>query len=173
MVMKKVLFTASLLFFAILLHAQAGKDTLYAFQQRIIAGAKAAGDIDENGKLLKKEASPAYQYTLYLVTTSKAPFQPIQIWINGVAFSAEATPVQTPVTETNPNLSGSTGTVLIPQTAATVYKLTPTPLAADKSSRKLRAKAKENAVVVCYKTGKKARYVVLKKFTDLGALSLQ
>jgi hypothetical protein len=171
--MKGTLFTASLLFVTVLLHAQAAKDTLYGFQQRIIPGAKAAGDIDENGKLIKKDTSPAYQYSLYLATDSKARFQPIQIWINGIAFSAEATPVQTPVTEINPNLTGSTGTVLIPQTAATVYKLTPTPLAADKSSRKLRTKAKENAVVVCYKTGKKARYAVLKQFTDLGTLSLQ
>jgi hypothetical protein len=173
MVMKKMLFTASLLFVTVLVHAQAEKETLYGFQQRIIPGAKAAGDIDETGRLIKKDASPAYHHTLYLATASTAPFQPIQIWINGVAFSAKAAPVQTPVTEINTNLSGSDGTVLIPKTAATIYKLTPTPLTTDKSSRKLRAKAKENAVVVCYKTGKKSRYAVLKKFTDLGALSLQ
>ena len=171
--MRKLSFTALLLFVAFLLHAQAAKDTLYGFQQRIIPGAKAAGDIDETGKLVKKETAPAYHYSIYLATHVEAPLQPVQLWINGQAFSFTAERVnEMPVRQTNLDASAS-DTLLIPETGTTVYQLTPMPLVADKSSRKLRAKAKENTVVVCYKTGKKARYEVLKKFSDLGALSLQ
>jgi hypothetical protein len=170
--MKKMLITATFLFIAFLLHAQREKDTLYGFQQRIIPGTKAAGDIDETGKLIKKETDPVYQYTIYLATHAKTPLQPIQIWINGKALSFSAEQVnEMQVQQGNLN-SNTAETILNLKTGAHVYKLTPIPLVADKSSRKLRAKAKEAALVVCYKTGKKARYAVLEKFTDLGALSM-
>jgi hypothetical protein len=50
------------------------KDTLYGFQQRIIPGARAAGDIDETGKLVKKETTPSYHYSIYLAQLRGHPF---------------------------------------------------------------------------------------------------
>jgi hypothetical protein len=174
MVMKRTFFSTVLLLTGFLLHAQREKDTLYGFQHRIIPGARAAGDIDETGKLVKKETTPSYHYSIYLATTADTPLQPVQLWINGQAFSFNAERVNDiPVRQSNLIAPANADTVLIPKTGATVYQLTPMPLAADKSSRKMRTKAKENAVVVCYKNGTKWRYAVLKKFTDLGALSLQ
>jgi len=172
--MKYFVCTTLFVIMAFLLQAQPGKDTLYGFQQHVSPGIKSAGDIDENGKLLKKESPDMKHYTIYLSTASKARVYPIQLWINGRAFSVEVdTLAHPPYVYTNTDAPATKSKPLFPKTSGTIYKLNPIPLIADKSSSKAKALVKANAVVFYYIRSGIKHYGVLKKFTELEPVSLQ
>lgn len=172
--MKRILFTALFFYTALFIQAQPAKDTLYGFQQRVIPGAKAAGVIDENGKFIKKQTPDLLHQDLYLVTASKTKVYPVQLWINGAAFSVEIKQIQkTPILLYNENLSNSKSNVLVPKTTGYVFKLTPVPLVADKNGGPGKALMQSNVVVLYYKKNGRLQYAVLKKFTNLSSVSLQ
>jgi hypothetical protein len=173
-VSMKALFFISFLFATVWLHAQPSQEKLYGFQQRVTGGMKKAGDFDENGHFTKKETPDVFQYLIYLTSTSKATIHPVQLWVNGKAFSVNTTVVeQTPVIKTNPNLPQSPGTILVPKTAGTVLQLMPEPLIAGKTTTAANARSTKNAVVLLYTKGGKQQYAVLKKFSELPTVSLQ
>lgn len=172
--MKKNLFTVLLLCMAFLLRAQPATDKIYGFRQRVIPGNKSVGDIDETGKLLKKKTPDVFQYAIYLTSASKAKIYPVQMWINGEALSVEAeTKTAMQLMQETANMHNDKTNKIIRITDGTIWKLTPVPLITDKSVRRAKTLANENAVVVLYKSGGKLRYGVLKKFTDLDPVSLQ
>ncbi len=172
--MKHAILT--LLFFtgALLLKAQTSKDTLYGFQQHISSGTKKVGDIDENGNLIKQKTPEVSHYSIYLATASKTRIYPIQMWINGEAFSVKIETIeQPPVEYSNINAPAAKVKPLFPEPTGTIYKLTPTPLVANKGEDKGNALAQENAVVLYYTKSGKKYYEILKKFTKLEPVSLQ
>lgn len=172
-IMKRIFITMCLVS-AFLLRTYAQKDKIYGFQQQVIAGAKSAGDIDENGRLIKKKTKDANRYLIYLTTSSKTKIYPVQLWINGEAFSVDMQEViNLPVVQPDTNTPADKAKTLVPQTGAKVYQLTPVPLMVDKSNGKAKALALSNAVVVLYKTAGKQQYGLLKKFTRLDPVSLQ
>lgn len=172
--MKKFYLAFLFSFAVFMIHAQPAKDKIYGFQQRVSPGAKAAGDIDENGRLIKKKSREVFHYTIYLTTVSKARIYPVQMWINGEAFSVKSKAVaQLPAVQTNIDAPAAKVKPLIPETAGEIIKLTPMPLTVDKGSVKAKALARQNAVLVLYKKEGKLHYGVLKKFTGLAPLSLQ
>jgi hypothetical protein len=172
--MKQVILTGLLLLTFAIVNAQSKAVTLYGFRQHISPGAQKAGDIDENGKFIEKQAPELFHYTIYLAIASKAPVAPIQLWINGEPYSVQAdTVTKIPVTTTNTDAPAAKVVHLIPDTAGTILKLMPVPLTIDKGTKRLHKLAKTNAVVVRYKQDGDLRYEVLKKFKDLDPQALQ
>ena len=172
--MKRAFF--SILFVApvLLMQAQPAQDILYGFQQHISPGIKKAGDIDENGHFTKQKSTPLSHYTIYLAAASKTRIYPIQLWINGEAFSVEMEVLaHPPAAPSNINAPGHQAKPLFPETTGTIYRLNPIPLIADKSNRKAKDLALANAAVLYYKKEGKMQYGVLKKFTELEPVSLQ
>jgi len=170
----KTLFTTLLFCCVFAGQAQMEKDTLYGFRQRVTPGAKAAGDIDENGNFIKTKSPELFNYAIYLVTASNATIYPIQMWMNGEVFSVKADRVlKMPEALMNAEAAVSETKPLLPEKPRMVLKLTPLPLTADKNTGRAKALATANAVVVLYKSGGKLRYGVLKKFTDRAHASLQ
>lgn len=171
--MKPLVFTV-FLFTTVCGHAQPLQEKLYGFQQQVTGGMKKAGDFDENGHFNKKKTPDVFQYLIYLTSISKALIQPVQLWINGEAFSVKTDTVeQTPVMHTDPNLPQSEGIVLVPKIKGVVLQLTPGWQITSKKKNEALVKSRQNAVVLLYtKTGKQ-HYVVLKKFTALPVVSLQ
>ena len=154
--------------------AQPAQDILYGFQQHISPGIKKAGDIDENGNFTKQKSTPLSHYTIYLAAASKTRIYPIQLWINGEAFSVEMEVLaHPPAAPSNINAPGHRVQRLFPETAGTIYRLNPIPLIADKSNRKAKDLALANAAVLYYIKEGKTQYGVLKKFTELEPVSLQ
>jgi hypothetical protein len=169
--MKTMIVTALLFFMVMWLHAQPETDTLFAYRQRVTPGTQKIGDMDENGKLIKKEAKPVFHYTICFIAPSKTPIYPVQLWVNGKAAAVEATTLENPPTVyTNVDAPRP----LFAQPVGTIYKLTPAPLAVDKDIAGTgKTLAVNNAVVLLYKKDGKLQYEVLKKFTDQPAVSLQ
>lgn len=154
--------------------AQSDTATVYAFRQRTTGGMQKQGDIDESGKIIKRTPKQVFKHTIYLASASKARIYPVQIWINGKAFSVKSEPVKNnPVVPANMDAPVTKLKTLLPTTAGTVLKLTPLPLAADKSGAHAKALAVDNDVVVLYKLSGKLRYGVWKKFVELDPVALQ
>lgn len=132
------------------------------------------GDITENGKVTKIDQTQVFQYAIYLTSASKKHIYPIQLWINGNAFSVKAELITKLLRmPTNSDASAEKIKPLIPKNAGNVWKLTPTSLIADKSNVRTKTLAMENAVIVQYKVDGKTHYGVLKKFTDVDDALLQ
>jgi hypothetical protein len=172
--MKMAIITAVLFFTAVWLYAQPAPDTLYAYRQRVSPGTQKIGDLDENGKLIKKEAKPVFHYAIYLISSSKTPVYPVQLWINGEAAAVEVkTLASPPIMYTNVDAPTAVPKPLFAPPNGTIFQLTPTPLTTDKDKGEAKTLAKNNAVVLLYKKEGKLQYGVLRKFTDLPAVSLQ
>lgn len=170
----KQLLLALLLPGTLFVQAQTGKDTLYAFRQRISPGIKKAGDIDENGKLIKKTSPDAIRYTIYLSSPSKVRIYPILLWINEEGYTAEADTILHPPELPNNILAPAAKTrYLFPETTGILYRLTPKQLVYNKNAGKGRSLAARNAVVLYYKKAGTMHYEVLKKLTDIEAAALQ
>jgi hypothetical protein len=170
--MKPFFFTL-LLFFAAAVQAQSSGEKLYGFQQRVIPGAQQAGDYDKDGHFIKKEAPEVFKYLIYMTTSSKQKIYPVQLWINGKAFSIKMDSVQTPVVQHDSNLPNSEGKVLVLKTTGVVLQLIPVPLVADKGNTTLKQLSTKNAVVFYYKKAGKGYHGVLKKLSELSPQSLQ
>lgn len=171
--MKQSIFMLLFLGTALFLQAQKAKPELYGYRQRITGGAKKVGEIDETGKLIKKKTRDVFHYAIYVATASKARIYPVQLWINGEAFSVEMERVmQTPVTQEAVNLLNGNAKILVPEAAGSVYKLNTVPLISDKGDNRAYTLAKTHAVLFLYKTAGKLQYGVLKKFTDLEPVSM-
>jgi len=161
-------------FTILLMQGQPAKDILYGFQQHISPGIKKAGEIDENGNFKRQKSTPLSNYTIYLSVASKTRIYPIQLWINGEAFSVEMEELANPPAALSTiNAPGHKAKPLFPETTGTIYRLNPIPLIADKSNRKATDLASKNAAVLYYKKEGKMHYAVLKKFTDLESVPLQ
>ena len=172
--MKKLVFTTTFFFAALLLHAQPTAVRLYGYRQRVHPGIKKAGDFDTSGNFIKKEPAPVFQYLIFLITTSKAPIQPTQLWLNGEAFAVETKIMEhPPMRQGNSDAPAPTFKPLFAQPAGTIYKLTPVPLTAGNSTPKGRKLAHENAVVVLYEKEGRLQYGVLKKLIDIESALLQ
>jgi hypothetical protein len=170
---KRNLFALLLVLNVFLTQAQSSGATLYGFRQRSTGGAQRTGSIDENGKTVTIKPTEVFQYNIYVSTKSKTRIYPVQLWINGEAFSVKGEPFNNnPVVPANGDAPASRLKPLIPETAGKVWKLKPLPLVADKSGGRAKALAINNDVVVLYKMGGKLRYAVLKKFTELDPVSL-
>src|SRR5438309_5861860 len=136
--MKPFFFTL-LLFFFVAVQAQSHGEKLYGFQQRVIPGTQQAGAYDQNGHFIKKEAPEVFKYLIYLTTSPKESIYPVQLWINGKAFSIKMDSVQqTPVVQHDTNLPNSEGKVLVPKSTGVVLQLIPVPLVADKGTSALK-----------------------------------
>jgi len=173
--MKKLYLTLAFFVAAFLLHAQGSLERLYGFHQSVSPGAKRMADIDASGRIVKNEAPDLSHYFLLLTTPSRLRIYPIQLWINGVAYSVKIESVEK-VPIFNNNGDTSSGMKKLPLTLKTgekLFQLTPVPLIADKGSAKAKALTAKNAVVFYYKKAGTFHYEVLKKFTELTAPTVQ
>ena len=172
--MKPIFLIAATVFATLFSKAQT-TEMLYGFHQSVSPGAKKSADIDASGRIVKNQTSDVSHYIIYLATFSKMPIYPIQLWINGEAFSVKIEAVeQVPVIQTHSDTAGGKRKPLLTLKAGQqLFQLTPVPLIADKSSGKAKALASKNAAVLYYKKAGKFQYRVLKKFTELAAPALQ
>ncbi len=173
--MKKfiVLILASL-FMLPVLYAQKHTAVIYGFRQQSTGGMQKRGDIDESGRLLKKEPPKVFKYAIYLTTKYTQTLHPVQIWIKGKAFSvrAEAKTAAEFLNEDAGRYSKKTNPAIY-ETAGAIWKLNKTQPTKNNGSNRAKALAAANDVVVLYRMGGKLHYGVLKKFTDLEPALLQ
>jgi hypothetical protein len=174
--MCKRILTAVLFLITIGLYAQAQSttSTLYAYRQRVNPGTQKIGEVDENGRVTKKEMVPVFHYTVYFTTATKSRIYPMVLWINGEAATVETeTLVNPPSLPSNVMAPAALAKPLFPKPAGFIYKLIPRQPATGKRTSTGKMLAKENAVVLLYNKDGKLQYGVLKKFTDLTPVSLQ
>jgi len=155
-------------------------DKLYGYRQAVIPGAAAANKrvIDDAGNVVteRRTEDTRNTYHIYLATTAKTRVYPIEVWINGEAFSARPengakTPVEVP---SGPGVMGrASNSTLVPKTTQKVTRLIPIPLVADKTSQKAAALAKQAELVVVYKQGGKTYYKTIKTLEALPPVALQ
>jgi hypothetical protein len=170
---KHVFVTFIFLIAAFLLHAQSDTVTLYGFKQRTTGGMQKKGDIDETGRLKKAAPTEVFQYAIYLATQRKTRIYPVQLWINGEAFAVKSEWIAAAQLMDKYADRHYERMQPIVTAAQGIWKLTPIPLAVDKSGGRAKALAISNDVVVLYKSSGKLRYGVLKKFTELDPVALQ
>lgn len=171
---KHIFFTLAFIATAFLIQAQEDGITIYGFRQQSTGGMQKRGDIDETGKLVKKEPAQIFKNLIYLASASKARIYPVQMWIKGEAFSVNANVVTSEqLLKEDANRHAGKIKAVVYKAGQTIWKLTPKPLVIDKSGGRAKALAIANDVVVLYKMSGKLRYGVLKKFTDLDPVALQ
>jgi hypothetical protein len=171
--MKRLFFTTVLLVAISYLQAQTA-DQLYGFRQGVTPGTKKVAEIEQGGLVTKSETAPIFQYRIYFTTIFKARIYLVQLWLNGEAFAVNSLVVpDTQLLQEAEKQYGEKPKPIIYKAGTTIYKLTPIPLAVDKSTGKGKALAQANAVVLLYKKGGKLHYGVLKKFTEQKPVALQ
>lgn len=156
-----------------LVQAQSGVK-LYGYQQAVTRG-MAGRERDENGKVVRKEQSPMYNYQIYLTSNYKGRIYPIELWIKGERKGVKAeTVTTTPVTMVqNDGTTEPKKIVLVPATRSKVWLLTGTTVPPQKQFTKAKTLAASNELVLVYKRNGSFQYATLKKLTVLGSAVLQ
>jgi hypothetical protein len=164
--MKAIYFSAVALFLSITGMAQVeGASKLYGYKQEVMPGTIR---VDENGNQVRPK--PRYNYFIYLSSSTKVI--PTEVWIDGKAYSVNASPVaKTPVEYKNPT-STEKAKILVPKTTRFVLQLLPVAELSQASS-KGKTLSEKNQLVVIYKGGQKNYYKALAKFTMLEMLAMQ
>jgi hypothetical protein len=144
-----------------------GASKIYGFKQRVMPGMVR---VDENGREVQRK--PQYNYFIYLASTSKVA--PLEIWINGEAYSAIVNNVlTTPVEYTNPTSGDNKPKMLVPKTTRKVLQLSPSLNKVQKPLQKGKQLSAKNELVVIYKGNGKLYYKTVSKFSELEHIAMQ
>jgi len=144
-----------------------GASGVYGYKQRIIPGMVR---VDKNGREVHRETR--YNYFIYLASTTKVA--PVEIWINGEAYSPIVNNVATtPVEYTNPTSGDTTPQILVPKTTRKVLQVSPSPNKIQKPTTKGKTLSAKNELVIIYKGNSKLYYKTLSQLKNLEPLSMQ
>jgi hypothetical protein len=142
-----------------------GASKIYGYKQKIIPGTIR---VDENGRQVQRK--PQYNYFIYLASASKVT--PVEIWINGEAYTPIVNNVSTtPVEYNHPN--GGKPKILVPKTSRTVLQLSPSLNKIQEPSQKGKKLSKKNELVIIYKGSGKLYYKTVSKLEQLDNLAMQ
>ena len=142
---------------------------IFAFEQENLPGTQPAGVKDENGNTVKKAAAKK-NYFIFLSLKKSTNVTPVQLFIEGVAYSIRwAVVSRTPVEYTSKNIPNRpVKTTLVPKTRNKVIQITPTEISGSENhDAGIQKLARENDVVVVYKWNKKRYAVALNKIRQL------
>ena len=165
--MKRHLLFFSLIIIASGIHSQPSIK-VFGFEQESSTGTVAANVKDENGNPIKKAATQK-NYFIYLAFKQKYSIAPQQVFINGKAFPAKASLVDTtPVEHINNNIPGNPEkTTLVPKTSHKVIELKIVDSIQVKKTPAIQKLTNKNDVVISYTWKKKKYFAVLKKLKKL------
>jgi hypothetical protein len=170
--MAKLLMKNYPLFFSLILigsgiHGQPSIK-VFGYEQESSRGTVAANVKDEKGNPLKKAATQK-NYFIYLSLKQKYIVTPLQVFIDGKAFPADANIIETtPVEYINNNiLSHPEKTTLVPKTDDKVIQLKIADTVQVKKTSTLQKLTNKNEVVVSYAWKQKKYFAVLKKLKKL------
>lgn len=126
--------------------------------------------VDENGREVPRK--PQYNYFIYLASASK--ITPVELWINGQAYSVTVNNVfTTPVEYTNPTSGDNKSKLLVPKTNRRVLQLGPSVNKIQTPSQKGKTLSAKNELIVIYKANGKLYYKALSKMNELQAVNMQ
>ena len=111
-------------------------------------------------------------YFIYLASSGKVT--PVEIWINGEAYSPIVNEVSaTPVEYTNPTSGDQKPKVLVSRTNRTVLQLSPSLNKIPKPAQKGRSLSSKNELVVIYKANGKLYYKAMARLNGLDPVQMQ
>ena len=141
---------------------------VFGYEQESSRGTVAANVKDEKGNPLKKAATQK-NYFIYLSLKQKYIVTPLQVFIDGKAFPADANIIETtPVEYINNNIpSHPEKTTLVPKTGDKVIQLKIADTVHVKKPPALQKLTNKNEVVVSYTWKQKKYFAVLKKLKKL------
>lgn len=166
--MKQFYFLFIAMMFSVLSFAQKeGASKIYGFKQRVMPGMVR---IDENG--IEVQRKPQYNYFIYLASGTKVT--PVEIWINGEAYSPIVNNVSaTPVEYTNPTSGDNKSKILVPKTTRRVLQLGPGLNKIHKPTGKGKMLSAKNEMVIIYRGNGKLYYKKLSKLCELEPVHMQ
>jgi hypothetical protein len=144
-----------------------GASKVYGYKQRVMPGMVR---VDINGNEMKRQ--PQYNYFIYLASTTQVT--PVEIWINGEAYSPITNKVlTTPVEYTNPTSGENKPKILVPQTDRFVLQLSTSLNKVKKPSKKGKTLSKNNELVIIYKGNGKLFYRAIADLSELDSVHMQ
>lgn len=166
--MKQFYFLLIAITFSVFSFAQTeGASKIYGYKQKVMPGTIR---VDDSGREIKRPTQ--YNYFIYL--TSNTQVKPIEIWINGVAYSPIVNNVSTtPVEYINPTSGDNKPNVLVPKTSKKVLQLSPSLNKIQKPTQKGKSLSSKNELVIIYKGNSKLYYKVLPNLNGLEAVHMQ
>ena len=170
--MAKLLMKNYPLFFSLILigsgiHGQPSIK-VFGYEQESSRGTVSANVKDEKGNPLKKAATQK-NYFIYLSLKQKYIVTPLQVFIDGKAFSADANIIETtPVEYINNNMRSHPEKItLVPKTDDKIIQLKIADTVLVKKTSALQKLTNKNEVVVSYTWKQKKYFAVLKKLKKL------
>jgi hypothetical protein len=147
-----------------------GASKIYGYKQKVQPGTVR---VDDNGREVKRPTQ--YNYFIYLA--SNIQVRPVEIWINGVAYSPIINKVSTtPVEYTNPTSGENKSRVLVPRTKQSVLQLSPSLIKIVNPSQKGKTLSAKNELVVIYGGSSKIYkpyYKIISKLDELDPINMQ
>jgi len=166
--MKQLYFLLIAVLFSFFSYGQTeGASKIYGYKQKIMPG---MARVDENGKEVQRQ--PRYNYFIYLASTTKVI--PVEIWVNGDAYSVIVNNVsKTPVEYTNPTSGDNKPITLVPKTTRRILHLAPSLNKIQKPTQKGKMLSSKNEMVIIYKGNGKLYYKTLSKLSELESVNMQ
>lgn len=144
-----------------------GASKVYGYKQRVMPGMVR---VDINGNEVKRQ--PQYNYFIYLASTTHVT--PIEIWINGEAYSPITNKVlTTPVEYTNPTSGDNKPKILVPKSNRYVLQLSLSLNKVKKPSKNGKTLSKNNELVIIYKGNRKLFYKAIADLSELESMHMQ
>jgi hypothetical protein len=150
-----------------------GTINLYGFKQAVLPGMIPGDIITEDGRTIEQPFKPKFNFFIY--TASNARIYPMEVWLNGTAYSIQTEVVtSTPIEYVNPtSLPEGKKTVLVPKTSKKVLKLTIAPPVEKTEHTKAKSLSKANELVLVYKQNGKFYYSALKSLKEIEPVAMQ
>lgn len=143
-----------------------GASKIYSYRQKIRPGTVR---VDDSGR--EAPGRPLYNYLIYLESSAKVV--PIEIWLNGEAYSVIVSEAKsTPVEYVSPATMNKRRT-LVPKTTKKVLQLSPSSNKIKKPTQKGKTLSAQNELVVIYKAGNKCYYKTVTKLSELEPIDMQ
>jgi len=175
--MKRLFFLLMGVVFANLIFAQKSAAKLYGYEQAVIPGIAAADKriYDDAGNAVERRPEDTrMNYFFYLATSSTAKVYPVEIWVKGKVFAAQAKEEKAPIEMASHLAPGRPQKItLVPKTTQKLTRLEPAPFTATKTNTKAAQLAKEAELVIVYKQGGKTSIQTLKTLEKLPPKALQ
>lgn len=154
--------------------AQTSEIKLYGFKQLVAGGAHSSYKTDEQGKKVELRTNRYKNFFIFLAYPPHLKIYPMEIWVNGEAYSIKEESVKTPVELTYDNGLSSPETIaLVPQTSDTVTSIILLDKLPSKTAAIKKSLAETNELVIIYKLNGKLYSQTLKRIKGLRAGVMQ
>jgi hypothetical protein len=154
--------------------AQLGEIKLYGFKQLVATGTHSPYETDEQGKKLELKTDLYKNFFIFISYPPELKIDPLDVWMNGEAYSIKEETVKTPVEITYDNGISSPETIaLIPQTSDTVTRIILSDKLPSKTSAIKKSLGETNDLVIIYKLNGKLYSQTLKRIKALRNAILQ